>query len=363
MDIWQDKEVIVMAIRLMGRDDKSFVLNPNENAKKRSEERNHKNDSIKLSNKTINMSGLNGKKDSVLMRKQFARKRAMKMINDAWAGDKKIDYDIDEIRGKNQGLKADISDCNDHIKEYKDRKEEIREYYGIENGDVTQADLDLLKKKQAAADNPEISFTEEEEKRLAELESPQFARYQEQVSGLNAAIAKYEDDRESAWRDVSIYNAEIRGIKLERLKFHGMLDAQKKADEVNEAASEDVLGMLTGEGKDHITESLEEKREEAKEKAEEKEEQEEKLEERREEKEAFEAQLEIKHEENSEAEKTRLEQQKDAREQEEIIAGATENFGDMGATSSQVKAQIKDMLHKMKLLEEDLKGAEVDDTV
>lgn len=352
-----------MAVRLLGRDENSFVINPNENAKKRSEARKNQNDNIKLKNKSINMGGLNGKMDGILMRKQFAKKKAMKMISDAWAGDKKIDLDIDEIRGKNRELEADISNYNDHIKEYKERKEEIREYYGIENGDVTQADLDLLKKKKAAADNPEISFTEEEEKRLTELESPEFARYQEQVSGLNAAIAKYEGDRESALRDVSIYNAEIRGIKLERLKFHGMLDAQKKADEVNEAASEDVLGMLAGEGKDHITETLEEKREEAKEKAEEKEEQEEKLEERREEREEFEAQLEIKHEENSEAEKTRLEQQKDAREQEEIIEGATENFGDSGSFASQVKAQIKDMLHKMKLLEEDLKGAEVDDTV
>lgn len=353
-----------MALRLIGRDKDSFVINANENVQRRSEARNSKYESIKLHNKSLNMSGINGDKDSVLSRKMLARKRAMKMVRDAWAGDQKIDMDIDELRVKGAEKKTEIYEYNDHIRACKDRKEELREYYGIENGEFTEEDMELLERKRSAQPGEDVSFTEAEQKRLAELESPEFARYQEQVQGLDLAMEQYGMKAERAWQDVSIYNSEVRGIKLERLKFHDMLDAQKKAAKINEAASKDAIGMLTGEATDHIKETLEEKREEAKEKAEEKEEQEEKLEEKREEKEELQAQLEIKREErSSEAERTRLEQEKSAREQEEIIEGAKENLGDPGANASQLKSEIKEMLQKMKLLEEDLKGAEIDDTV
>lgn len=354
-----------MSVRLIGRSKSSFVINHDENVKRRSEERNGKGDLVKLKNKSINMAGLNSdNKDSILTRKYLARKKAMKMISDAWAGDTKIDMDVDNLRSRVQEKSADITMCNERIKECNERKAELREYYGIENGDITQDDLELLSRKKSALSGEDVSFTQEEEKRLAELESPEFAKYQEQAAGYDLSISKYQKDADDAWRSVEIYNSEIRGIRLERLKFHEMTDAQQKAEKINADASKDAIGMLIGESQEHIQETLEEKREEAKEKAEEKEEKEEKLEEQREEKEEFQRQLEIKSEEKShEAEKTRIEQEKNAREQKDIIEGAEENSGDSGSLSSQVKAEIKDMLQKMKLLEEDLKGAEVDDTV
>ena len=351
-----------MMLRLLGRDENSFIISQNERAKERSEARNGKNNSAKLNSQSINMSGMFNK-DSILFRKQLAKKRAMKLINDAWAGDKKIDQDLNDLRSDRDRANADISEYNGQLKEYKDKKAQLKEYYDIDNGDYTQEDIDLLKKKRNAADNPGITFTQQEQDRLAELEGSPLAKYVEETTGIDEAINNYEKKLDQAKQEVMAANSQITGIKLERLKYHDMVDAQKKADEINKNSSKEAIGMLIGEAKEHIVEEFEEKVEEAKKKAEEKAEQEEKLEEKREEKEEFEEQLKIEREESREAERTRIEQEKNAREQADIIEGARESGRDASVLPSDVKAQIKEMLQKMKLLEEDLKGAEVDDVI
>ncbi len=87
--------------------------------------------------------------------------------------------------------------------------------------------------------------------------------------------------------------AAVTAIQLERLKFHEMASAQASAKKIEAGTSEDVINMLTGEAKDRISESLQEKREEAKERAEEKGKEEEKLEAQRTEKELMREQFEL----------------------------------------------------------------------
>ncbi len=348
-----------MALRLIGRDEKSFVISHNKNAEMRSEARNNKGKGVKLTNKSINLASFRGDNDALTMRKQLARKKAMKIVSDAWAGDKKIDLDISEIKYKRNESIENISEYNDHLKGYDEKRAELKEYYGI--SDYTDEDIDLLNKKLRSEYISDISFTQEEQDRLAELNEEAYLKYREQTAGIDKATARYEMLKDNESRMVEAYNSEITGINLERLKFHKMLDAQKEAEEINKEASEDAVNTLIGEAKEHIEETHEEKWEEAKEAAEKKAEQEEKIEEQRQEKEEFQEQLEIKREESSDAEETRIEQEKKAREQGEIIEGATEYMGGDAGLSSEVKAAIKDMLNKMKVLEEDLKGAEIDD--
>ncbi|MCH5256639.1 MAG: hypothetical protein J1D87_05070 [Lachnospiraceae bacterium] len=353
-----------MVLRLLGRDENSFVISHNEKAQERSEARNGKANDAKASSKSINMSGLGFTDDAVLFRKQLARKRAMKIISDAWAGDKKINQNLDDIRSDRDRANAEISEYTDYIMGYKDKKAQLKEYYGIEDENYTKEEAALLKKEAEAAENPEITLTQEEQEKLEQLKNSPLYKYKQEISGLDAAISNYELKIDKAKNEVIAANSQITGIQLERLKYYEMLKAQKKADKINEEASKEAIGMLIGEAQDHIKEEFEEKVEEAKKRAEEKEEQEEKLEEKREEKEEFKEQLEIERKESREAERTRIEQEKNAREQSDIIEGAEANSDDAtSALPSEIKAQIKEMLQKMKLLEEDLKGAEVDDVV
>ena len=304
----------------------------NENIQARKEARQGKNNSKPLKSGTINMSMLGGNQDTILFRKQLAKKRAMKVISDAWSGDQKIDMGIEERKAHIQELKSDIERNRKVIEDGNAMKAELKETYGIDDNDK-------------------------------ELDETLLAEYQKRVSEIDDAIDFHTKEMEKAQNAVIGEHAAIRSVRMERLKRHDMVDAQKTADKINEQASKDAIGMLVGEAKEIMDEIHEEEKEAAKKKAEEKEEREEKIEEKREEREELQEQLELKREENAEVEEAKEQARENAREQGDLLEAATEYIIDPMTNTSQIKEEIKNMLHKMKLLEEDIKGAKVDDIV
>ncbi|SDA59658.1 hypothetical protein SAMN02910368_01412 [Lachnospiraceae bacterium G11] len=117
-----------------------------------------------------------------------------------------------------------------------------------------------------------------------------------------------------------------------------MLDAREKADAVLDAASDEILGMLFEEGKEHVDEELEEKVEEVKEQKEEKEEFEERI------------------------EKAKERKEDERKLTEEILEGVSDLQAN-SADLSNAQDQVKEMLNNLKILEEDIKGAAVDEEV
>ena len=171
----------------------------------------------------------------------------------------------------------------------------------------------------------------------------------------------YERRNDVLKDQISAYYGSIRAIKLERLKFREMEKAQDKAEDVMAAASKEVIGMLMEEAKDHVDEEMEEKKEEAEDKAEEKAEEEEKIEERKKDQEELEVRVDEAHAKNEEREELRREAEERSRE-DAVLLGDMIDAG-MGGTGGVSNAQtdVKNMLHKMRLLEEDLKGSIVDE--
>ena len=64
---------------------------------------------------------------------------------------------------------------------------------------------------------------------------------------------------------------------IEKLKTHGMVDAKNAADDIMDAANDDVVSMLVSDVKDGIDEKMEEAKEDAKDVADEKEKRQERL--------------------------------------------------------------------------------------
>lgn len=300
--------------------------------------------------------------DVVIKRMQRARKKALKMISDAWEGDKKIDKSIVDMKDKVARLHDEEKENLDIIAEGDEQKEKIRQEYGVSMDSEEQKDLELLEKRADARRNPSgIHLTQEEEERLALLDEQPFTEYQERCLRIDKYQETYETRNDQINEEIQGYNAAIRNIKIERLKYQEMVKAQKNADAVMDAAGKDVLGLLVAEGKEHVDEELEEKIEEAKDKAEEKAEEEEKIEERREEQEALEERIDEAHENSEEREAQRKDGEERAREDGDLLDAMIDaGMGGVSATSD-VQSDIKDMLHKMKLLEEDIKGSMVDD--
>lgn len=314
--------------------------------------------------------GLGMQNDIVMQRKQRAQRKALKIIGDAWNSDRKLDNTIKEYQDTIERLKGEIEQNQEQIQLRDEWKEKLRQEYGVAEDSQEQKDLELLEKEADVEANKfrhnpkNIYLTDEEQERLAQIHEEELTEYQERCMKLHGQQNKFELDIDDLQTEIQGCDRAIRAIKQERLKYHEMVDAQKNADKVLEAASKEVIGLLMDEAKDHVDEELEEQVEEAKKEAEEKAEQEEKIEKRREKKEELEARIDEAQAERAEQEARRREAEERSREDADLLDSMLEaGMGGIGATKADVKAAIKEMLHKMKLLEEDLKGSIVDDKI
>lgn len=160
--------------------------------------------------------------------------------------------------------------------------------------------------------------------------------YQQELEDLKQEKLTQEQKLAQSQGEIRGENASIRGTRLERLKYHPMADAWKEADAIMDAAGDEVIGMAVQEAVDHVDEEAEKREEQAQKIKEEREEKKELLEKQKERKEEAEVWL------------------------EELSPG---EFSDLTKSSEEVQKEVQDMLRKMNLLEEDIKGAKVDETV
>lgn len=300
-------------------------------------------------------------KDSIAIRRHEAQRQAMKFVQDAWNSDRKMDQGMDEIRAIQEVYREDARENRDQAYELADKREELRERYEVDPESQEQKDLELLMR--AASPYDDHSFTEEEEERLAKLQKQPLTEYQERSIALYKEQRTFEKRAENAEDYAGYLQTSLTDMKIERLKSHKMTDAQNKAEKVMAEASKEIQGMLIDDAKNHVDETYEEKREEEEKKAEEKEMEEEKIELRKEQRELMEARIDAARADSHEAEEARKEQEKDAREEAAFLRDMAEAGMDVAGSGDSVKAEIKDILNKMKLIEADIKGIEVDEEI
>lgn len=300
------------------------------------------------------------RKDSISIRRQQAQKKAMQFVQDAWNSDRKMEQSMDEIRAIRDMQREESQRNQNQAQELAGKREGLREQYGVDAESQEQKDLELLLRAVPPYDS---SFTEEEQARLAELKEQPLTEYQERCVALYQDQKVFEQRAKQAEENTAALQGSLREMEIERLKYHKMTDAQNNADKVMEQAGKDIQGMLVDEAKDHVDETYEEKREEEEKKADEKEAEEEKIELRKEQKELMEARIDADREDSREAEKAQKEQEKDAREEASLLKDMAGAGMDVAGSGAAVQAEIKDMLNKLKLIEADIKGIEVDEEI
>lgn len=267
-------------------------------------------------------------KDRIAQRKTQAQERAMKIIGDAWDADRVLDNEINDRQERIRELRVDNADALESLKEFRQMEDELREGFGVAPDSEEQMDLELLKRYV-----PGYKPTEEEKERLDKIRENGLTEYQSRALELDKAASYYRkliaSNNESVYDESKI----VEGIRAERVKFHGMLDAQGQAEDVLAASRDEVIGMVADEAKEHLDEEQEKREEQAEAIEEKREEQEEILEEREERQE----------------------------ELEDLIKDMpVEETMDMNQTIEDVKQQVQKVLNEAKLLEEDIKGAKVD---
>lgn len=268
-------------------------------------------------------------------KKKEAQERALRVVGDAFSSDQQIDMDLQERREKIDSLELENQELQKQINEINKSQQELMEQYGITEDSQQQKELQLLRKKDACFRGEGEALTKEELEYVNKLEKEGLTDYQKQQREWDKEKRHFQSQMELNKLTIIEENAIIRGTKLERLKYAPMAKAQKEADEILEAASKEIIGMIVEEAKDTLLEKSEEEQEKA-----------EKMEEQREEQEAF------------------IQKQKEKKEetQELLEDMPIEELLYMGQLKDEVKQEIKNIVNEMKLVAEDIKGAYVDES-
>lgn len=271
--------------------------------------------------------------------KQLYQKKARHIVNSVRKGEEEIDKSIESVRDRIRMLEQENEEANRFLMDINARMAQAKEDYGVEDDSAEQQDLELRQKIYDAKKDPSITVTEEEMRRFAELGEP--TEYQQ----LSMELYKQADGWKQKMADIkdelSGDNAIIRNIKIERLKSHAMVDAQKAKEELLEAASREAVHTLLEDSKEKIDAKAEEIEEAAENRKEKEEEQEERIEAVKQDKTEREA-----------AESNR----KDAQSLTEQAVGSEEVTRD-------IQNEIKKVLEEEKLLEEEIKGLAVNTRV
>lgn len=205
------------------------------------------------------------------VRKNNARNRAMKLIQDTFGNDKKIDDGIEEIREHQKKLSEEADMANTEIRKLEESKATLKEQYGVKDDSQEQKDLEFLEK---ISQDP-FHLDKEDIEHLKNMVP--LTDYQREALELNKLKTHWQKVSDASNKSIISSEKAIHSVQIERLKSHEMIDSKESADKVMEQAEKEIAGMIYSEAKEKIDQDLEEKVEEAKEqekakKAEEKEE-------------------------------------------------------------------------------------------
>lgn len=295
--------------------------------------------------KSISSGNLNNMTDrefNISQKRKSARKQAMKLISDAWDKDNKAAQNIKNMETEKADIAVQNSDLKSKLKDIDKSQKDLQELYGVAPESQEQKDLELLKKYQDNRNGvSNDKFSKEEVDRLKELQNEPLTEYQKKALMINSvkdAIRSQIDknDLKAMNKTMSINSA-----KIEQLKSQDMLKASDAADSIIDAAEEDIFGMLVNEGKQNIDDNMKEQQEEAKKAEEEKEKKQEQID-------------EAKKKRQEEKEILENEQQADKLELDTSIKNQTVDH------LSEAQQQVEQIMKKNNLINEDIKGIEID---
>ena len=324
--------------------DQTMQAVQNENLQKSAGKRNRRAQNTQNTKKNVDGRFLitGSSKEQIEKKRKLAQKQAMKLVKDAFSGDQATKQNIEDLKAQKAEKVAEYQEKMQQIGNISAEKDKLRETYGISKDSQEQKDLELLEKYQ----NNKLGifsddFSKEEIDRLKELANEPRTEYQKQVLSLNGKKAALQSDADLMQQQIMVLTQNQSDAKVDQLKSQDMLKAGDAAEEIQKAASDEIVGMVIADAKEKLDKELEEKKEEAEKKTEEKEEQDERIEkakeERKEDREMIEGDLD--------AEKL----QADASLQKQSVT-----------QSEETTQRINQIMKKNHLINEDLKGIEID---
>ena len=318
------------------------------------------------SHKSGNLSLISGadlKGESLVQQRQgMARKQALKVVSDAFGGEKKLDAQMQGIKDEIKRLQDVINEKTADTMENDARLKELQERYGIDPDSEESKELSKLAFK---ANHSKEGLSDEEKSQMSEYQ--QQALYYVAKNQQNAL----DIDQAKAQQAGNVQG--YADMKRERAKSQDMLKAQDAAEEIMDAANGESIALLTQEAVEHVDEEQKEREEEAKEAAEKKKE-EKKEEAKKLEKEAMQQEMiENIKQHAAETQRTSADTKRAIARRERAEAdsmGAEDaqktiisEIASMEDTQNAVNSEITNILNKLSLLSNDVKGSTVDSQI
>ena len=314
------------------------------------------------SKNSITISGVNLTENSFITQRQdLAKRQAFKIVSDAFGGEKKLDMQMQEIKDEIKRLQDEINEKSADTRHNDAKLKDLQEEYGIDPDSDENKELSALAFKMR---NPNIEVSDEELSKLSEYQ--QKALYY--VTANQQNVLDIDDAKAKQMGNVQGY----KDMKSERAKSQDMLKAQDAAEDILETTNSETITFLTKEAVDHVDEVQKEREEEAKE-ATEKKKEEKKEEAKKLEKEAIQQEMIENIKNISESERTSADIKKNTARHEKEEANRME-FSDVekivifdaasiNDTQNAVNSEITNILNRLSLLSNDIKGTSVDSQV
>ena len=176
--------------------------------------------------------------DSIAARKRMLQRDALKRVQDTFSGQQKMDESIEELKKSQDNMLVIADTAKSEIDLLSERKQKLMENYQVEPDSEEQKNLELLKKSL----DPNQNLTEEEYQQLEQMGD--LTEYQKTALEIDTQLQVLEEKRQAALNGYESMGKGIIDTQIEELKTHPMVDAQKQAgkimkDAAKEAAEED----------------------------------------------------------------------------------------------------------------------------
>ena len=197
-------------------------------------------------------------------KKTQAKKEAMKLIRDAFEGDQKVSDSFNEKKRHLEELIQSKGEADKVIKDIESERKALREEYGLSENSQEEQELRLLEKEfRAGLPGSDVSLSEEEREAIAQIKERGLTEYQSRSMEMLNYEKNYIVKSYSNTFEIQDENRSLGVMEREMLKNTSMIDAQKQAKKVEEELNEQVVSIVVDEAKDNIDSDVEEKKEEA----------------------------------------------------------------------------------------------------
>ena len=257
---------------------------------------------LKGQNNVINGKTLNLGSNLLDEKKAQAKKDAMKLIRNAFEGDQKISNEFNDKKRHVEELIKDKGEADKVINDIENERKMLRDEYGLTENSQEEKELKLLEKDfRSGLPGSDVSLSEEERKAVEEIKERGLTEYQSRSMEKLDYAKNYIVKSYANTLEIQDENRSLGMMEREMLKNTSMIDAKKEAKKLEEELNEQAVTIAMDEAKDNIDSDFEEKKEGA------------------------------------------------------------ESMSRITKSVDEAQQEVKEMMTKMKMLDEDIKGIEVDD--